>query len=64
MGWADPAEDGVRCYAPEGDLIAKIYLPESCANFCFGGKKGDRLFMTASTSVYSLYVNTTGALRP
>ena len=21
MGWADPQEDGVRCYAPNGDLI-------------------------------------------
>ncbi len=61
MGWADPIEDGVRCYAPDGDLIGKIHLPESCANLCFGGKKGDRLFMTASTSVYSLYLNTTGA---
>jgi gluconolactonase len=63
MGWADPAEDGVRCYTPEGDLIGKIHLPESCANLCFGGKKGHRLFMTASTSVYTLYLNTTGAAR-
>ena len=63
MGWADPAEDGVRCYTPEGDLIGKIHLPESCANLCFGGKKGHRLFMAASTSVYALYLNTTGAGR-
>ena len=46
MGWADPAEDGVRCYAPDGDLIGKIHLPEGCANLCFGGKKRNRLFMT------------------
>ena len=64
MGWADPAEDGVRCYAPDGDLIGKVHLPESCANLCFGGKKGHRLFMTASSSVYSLFLNTTGAVRP
>ena len=64
MGWADPAEDGVRCYAPDGDLIGKIHLPEGCANLCFGGKKGHRLFMAASTSIYSLYLNTTGATRP
>ena len=61
MGWADPAEDGVRCYAPDGDLIGKIHLPESCANLCFGGRKGNRLFMTASTSVYALYLNITSA---
>jgi gluconolactonase len=64
MGWADPKEDGVRCYAPSGDLIGKIHLPETCANLCFGGKKKDRLFMTASTSVYSLYVDDTGAMKP
>jgi gluconolactonase len=64
MGWADPKEDGARCYAPDGDLIGKIHLPEGCANLCFGGKKRNRLFMTASTSVYSLYVDVQGALRP
>lgn len=61
MGWADPKEDGVRCYAPDGDLIGKVHLPETCANLCFGGKKGHRLFMAASTSIYALYLNTTGA---
>jgi gluconolactonase len=64
MGWADPKEDGVRCYAPNGDLIGKIHLPETCANLCFGGKKRNRLFMTASTSVYATYVETQGSLKP
>jgi gluconolactonase len=64
MGWADPKEDGVRCYAPDGDLIGKIHLPETCANLCFGGKKRNRLFMCASTSIYSLYVDVQGALLP
>jgi gluconolactonase len=64
MGWGDPAEDGVRCYAPDGDLIGKIHLPEGCANLCFGGTKKDRLFMCASTSVYALYVNGRGAMVP
>jgi gluconolactonase len=64
MGWGDPAEDGVRCYAPNGDLIGKIHLPEGSANLCFGGKKKDRLFMCASTSVYALYVNAEGAMVP
>ncbi len=62
MGWADPAEDGARCYAPSGDLIGKVHLPETCANLCFGGHKGHRLFMCASTSVYALYVDVLGAL--
>ena len=64
MGWADPKEDGVRCYAPSGDLIGKIHLPETCANLCFGGRHKNRLFICASTSVYSVYVNAEGALTP
>ena len=64
MGWGDPSEDGVRCYAPDGTLIGKIHLPEGCANLCFGGVKKDRLFMCASTSVYALYVNARGAMSP
>jgi gluconolactonase len=64
MGWADPKEDGVRCYAPSGDLIGKIHLPETCANLCFGGKRRNRLFMAASTSVYAVYVDDQGALKP
>lgn len=64
MGWADPAEDGVRCYAPDGELIGKIHLPEVCANLCFGGKKRNRLFMCGSTSIYALYVDIQGALLP
>jgi gluconolactonase len=64
MGWADPKEDGVRCYAPNGDLIGKIHLPETCANLCFGGKKRNRLFICGSTSVYAVYVETQGALKP
>ena len=64
MGWADPKEDGVRCYEPGGTLIGKIHLPETCANLCFGGKRRNRLFMTASTSVYAVYVETQGALVP
>ncbi len=64
MGNGDPSQDGVHCYAPTGDLIGKIHLPETCANLCFGGKKNNRLFMAASTSVYSLYVDTVGAQAP
>ena len=64
MGWPDPNEDGVRCHAANGDLIGKIHLPETCANLAFGGKKKDRLFMCASTSVYALHINGEGAMKP
>jgi gluconolactonase len=56
-----PADDGVAVFAPDGTLIGRILLPESCANVCFGGRKRNRLFMAASQSVYSLYVETQGA---
>ena len=59
-GMGDPDLDGVQIYAPDGDLIGRIALPERCANVCFGGAKRNRLFMAASQSLYSLYVNTRG----
>ena len=63
-GWADPAEDGVRCYAPNGDLIGRIHLPETPANLTFGGPKRNRLMVCASTSLYSVYLNDIGAQVP
>lgn len=56
----DAALDAVSVYAPDGVLIGRIALPERCANVCFGGLKRNRLFMAASQSMYSLYVNTQG----
>lgn len=56
--------NGVQVFAPDGKLIGKICLPEICANLCFGGAKHNRLFMTASQSLYALYVNTQGAQTP
>ena len=49
-------------FSLEGKRIGSISLPERSANVCFGGLKRNRLFMAASHSVYSLYVNTQGAL--
>jgi gluconolactonase len=60
-GWAGPGFDGVLIFAPDGTPIGQIRLPEACANVCFGGPKRNRLFMTASQSLYALYVNTRGA---
>ena len=52
--------DGVAVFAPDGVLLGRILLPERCANLCFGGRKRNRLFMTASQSVYALYVEAQG----
>ena len=62
-GWSGgEAEDGVAVLAPDGKMIGRILLPERCANLCFGGIKRNRLFMAASQSIYSLYVEAQGAV--
>jgi len=53
--------DGVAVFNPDGVLIGRILLPERSANLCFGGVKRNRLFVAASQSIYSIYVNTQGA---
>ncbi len=60
-GWAGEGYDGVHVFAPDGQRIGLIRLPEICSNLCFGGAKRNRLFMTASQSLYAVYVETQGA---
>ena len=61
-GWVGAGYDGVHIFAgTDGQRIGQILLPEICSNVCFGGAKRNRLFMTASTSVYAVYVETQGA---
>ena len=59
-GMGESGLDGVHVFDPHGTLIGKIELPERCSNVCFGGVHRNRLFMAASTSIYSLFVNTQG----
>ena len=63
-GWGGPGYDGVHCFAPDGALIGKIHLPEAVSNLCFGGPKKNRLFITASQSLYAVYVETRGVQWP
>ncbi|SEJ37168.1 gluconolactonase [Azotobacter beijerinckii] len=53
--------DGVMVFNPAGKPIGHIRLPERCANLCFGGTAGNRLFMASCHSLYAIYVNTRGA---
>ena len=59
-GWAGAAEDGVHVFAPDGDKIGAIHTPEVISNLCFGGEKRNRLLMTGSQSIYSLYTEAQG----
>ena len=61
--WASAA-DGVHVYHPDGTLLGKLLVPEVVSNLTFGGPKRNRLFLTATTSVYSLYLTVNGAPQP
>jgi gluconolactonase len=61
--WSSAA-DGVHCIAPDGHLMGKIMVPELVSNLCFGGRAKHRLFITATTSVYSVILNRNGAQWP
>lgn len=60
-GWVGEGYDGVHIFSPEGQRIGKIVLPEVCSNICFGGPRRNRLFMTASRSLYSVHTEAIGA---
>jgi len=58
------AGDGVHCFAPDGTRLGKVLVPEPVANLCFGGARRNRLFMTATTSLYAVYLTVSGAQHP
>jgi gluconolactonase len=58
------AGDGVHCYDSDGTLLGKVLVPESVANVVFGGPKRNRLFICATTSLYSVLLGVNGAARP
>lgn len=60
-GWVGAGYDGVHIFAPDGQRIGQILLPEICANICFGGPRRNRLFMCGSQSLYAVYVEAIGA---
>ena len=58
------AGDGVRCISPEGDVLGLVRVPERVSNLCFGGRAKHQLFITATTSLYSVVLNRNGVQRP
>ena len=51
---------GVWVFSPDGNALAILFIPEKVGNLCFGGKDSKTLYITASTSVYSLAVGIPG----
>lgn len=60
--WSSSA-DSVQVFDPSGDLLARIPVPETVGNLCFGGADGRTLFIAASTSIYAIQTLTTDAAR-
>jgi gluconolactonase len=58
------AGDGVHCIAPDGKLLGKILVPEIVSNICFGGRGKQMLFITATTSLFAISLNRSGAQWP
>lgn len=58
------AGDGVHVIDPGGTLLGKIRVPHTVSNLTFGGRYRSRLFLCASQSLYAIYVNRRGAVRP
>nr|MEC9419246.1 SMP-30/gluconolactonase/LRE family protein [Pseudomonadota bacterium] len=56
------ASDGIHCFHPDGTRLGKILVPEVVSNLCFGGMRGNRLLITATTSVYEIAVNARSAI--
>lgn len=53
--------DGAQVFNPEGDLLARILLPNGGANLCFGGPYDKTLYITARNAVYSVETKTQNA---
>lgn len=62
--WGGAAHNGVRVYAADGRRLATLHVPEVVSNLEFGGAKRNRLFITASQSLYAITVNACGASIP
>jgi len=58
--WAS-AYDGVHVYEPDGTLVGKIRVKEEVSNLVFGGPRRNRLFITATSSLYAVLLPVKGA---
>ncbi|MGH3586361.1 MAG: SMP-30/gluconolactonase/LRE family protein, partial [Pseudonocardia sp.] len=54
------AGEAIHVFDPDGTLVGRVQVPEEVSNLAFGGRKGNRLFVTATTSVYSILLSVNG----
>jgi gluconolactonase len=60
-GFGGEGIDGIHVYAPDGTKLGQVLMPEGTANLCFVGKHRNRLLITASQSIYTLFTGAIGA---
>ena len=58
------AGDGIHVLTPDGTELGRILLPEPAANCQFGGPDGRTLFITATSTLWSIEVGIRGAVTP
>jgi gluconolactonase len=58
------AGDGIHVLDPGGAELGRIVLPEEASNCQFGGPDGRRLFITATSTLWSIPVAVRGAVTP
>lgn len=57
-------QNGVICFDPRGKALGKIKIPQMVSNLTFGGPRRNRLFITATKSVYAVFVGVAGCQAP
>ncbi len=55
------AGKAIKCFNRDKELIGQIKIPELVSNCEFGGVEGNILYITATTSLYSIELNQQGA---
>ena len=55
------AGKAIKCFNPKFELIGQIKIPELVSNCEFGGKEGNILYITATTSLYAIELKQHGA---
>ncbi len=56
------AGDGIQVFNPKGKMLGKILTPQTAANCSFGMSDNQTLFIGATTSIWSIKLNTAGAV--
>jgi gluconolactonase len=56
------AGDGIQVFNPKGEMLGKILTPQTAANCSFGMSDNQTLFIGATTSIWSIRLNTAGAV--